>query len=244
MNDIEQAKQHLNRASALYENHRDFQQALDECEAALQLDPYLAEAHNLRGVLLEALDKPLKAVGAYRKALKIDPDFIEANENLEALKAKYSGADPLVTLAVVETLGQAYPLKARLEEDGIKVFIPDEELFIAGHLEPDEIPEIHLVINKSEAKAALKILENEPELLEDEPQFLDDDGEPLLVEEEMFVDDPDPIDAPMGSMAPMETAVTCPWCGSYKVGQTFPFPFIPRQWKCRDCRHVWDKQRY
>ena len=121
---MSQALQYLQQALDLYDNHEAFQEALDLCKAALQLDPNLADAHNLRGILLEELNQPLKAVGAYRKALKLDPDFAAAQENLEALKAEFSGKNPLVLIATVHTLGQAYPLKARIEEAGIKVVIP------------------------------------------------------------------------------------------------------------------------
>lgn len=223
MNPTNQAKQHLQQAFDLYENHEDFQQALDVCELALHLDPHLAEAHNLRGILLEELDKPLKAVGAYRKALKLDPDFIEARENLEALKAEFSGANPLVTIAVVHTLGQAYPLKARLEDEGIRVIIPNEEYIIFGRTEPEDAPDIHLLIRKSDANAAIKILENEPELIDSEPEFVDEVGEPLVAEQDLLFDDPQLIDVNM------EAEVACSWCGSYKVTQTFPLPFIPRK---------------
>lgn len=235
MNPIEQAKQHLEQAFDLYENHEDFQQALEVCEVALHLDPHLAEAHNLRGILLEEMDKPLRAVGAYRKALKLDPDFIEAKENLEALKAEFSGANPLVTIAVVDTLGQAYPLKARLEDEGIKVIIPNEEYIIFGRTEPEDTLDIHLLIRKSDASAAIKILENESELIDGEPEFVDDAGEPIVAERELLFEEPQLIDVDM------EAEVTCAWCGSYKVGQTFPLPFVPRKWKCQDCGRVWAK---
>ena len=51
MDPLNQAQQHLQQAFELYENQEDFQQALEVCELALQLDPYLVEAHNLRGIL-------------------------------------------------------------------------------------------------------------------------------------------------------------------------------------------------
>ncbi len=125
--------------------------------------------------------------------------------------------------------------EARLEEAGIKVIIPDEEYFLTGPLEPEEMPEIHLLINQSDTQAALKILEREPEWLEEDLQFVDEAGAPLLVEEEPFPEEVHPIEASM------RAEVTCTWCGSYKVGQTFPLPFISRKWKCRDCGQVWDK---
>src|SRR5690349_3023093 len=48
-----QAQQRLKQAEAL-EGRAKHAQALDEVEAALQLDPRLAAAHHLRGLLLDA----------------------------------------------------------------------------------------------------------------------------------------------------------------------------------------------
>lgn len=184
MTPLSQAEQHLQHAFDLYENHEDFQRALEICEKALRLDSHLADAHNLRGILLEELNKPLNALGAYRKALKLDPDFVAAQENLEALQAELSGANPLVTVAVVQTLGQALPLKASLEAEGIKVIIPNEEHIIYGRTDDLEEPrEIHLLIRKSDADAASKIVEDAPELVEDDLEFVDEMGfiEPLFL---------------------------------------------------------------
>jgi hypothetical protein len=42
---LSQAEQHFEQASSL-EEQSDFQAALEECEAAIRLDPKFAEAHN------------------------------------------------------------------------------------------------------------------------------------------------------------------------------------------------------
>jgi tetratricopeptide (TPR) repeat protein len=65
--------------------HRDrdeLHDALRTCDAALVLDPGLAEAHNLRGMLLEELGRGREALAAYREAIRLDPDLVEAQENL------------------------------------------------------------------------------------------------------------------------------------------------------------------
>jgi Tfp pilus assembly protein PilF len=86
-----QARQHLERAYA-WEERDELESALRECEAAIQLAPDWAEAHNLHGILLEALEQMKEAVAAYRKAVRLDPTFLEARENLQeaeaALKAR------------------------------------------------------------------------------------------------------------------------------------------------------------
>jgi tetratricopeptide (TPR) repeat protein len=65
--------------------HRDrdeLHDALRACDAALALDPGLAEAHNLRGMLLEELGRGGEALAAYRDAIRLDPELTEAQENL------------------------------------------------------------------------------------------------------------------------------------------------------------------
>ncbi len=90
---LSQAEQHFEQASSL-EEQRDFQTALEECEAAIRLDPRFADAHNLRGVILESLGRKEEAILAYREAVQLDPAFKEAQENLrdaenELLGGKY-----------------------------------------------------------------------------------------------------------------------------------------------------------
>ncbi len=51
-------------------------------------EPDLAEAHNLRGIILDELDRNDDALDAYQKAVKCDPNFAEAAENLRGLEAE------------------------------------------------------------------------------------------------------------------------------------------------------------
>ncbi len=60
----------------------DLEGALSECEAALELSPNSAEAHNLRGLILDLLERPEEAMQAYREAVRLDPNFEEARANL------------------------------------------------------------------------------------------------------------------------------------------------------------------
>lgn len=75
------AQQHLDRAYA-YEDDQDLGNALRECESAIQLMPDLAEAYNLRGIVLEEMGRKEQAIAAYREAVRLAPDFQEAQENL------------------------------------------------------------------------------------------------------------------------------------------------------------------
>ena len=74
------------RLAYAYEDRGDYAPALAEVERALQAEPDLAEAHNLRGLLLEELDRNDEALVAYRMAVQIDPSFAEAAENLNSLE--------------------------------------------------------------------------------------------------------------------------------------------------------------
>ena len=60
----------------------DLESALLECEAALELSPNSAEAHNLRGLILDLLERPEEAIQAYREAVRLDPNFEDARANL------------------------------------------------------------------------------------------------------------------------------------------------------------------
>ena len=82
---LSQAVHYLEQAYAS-EDPDDFQEALEECDAAIDLDPGLAEAHNLRGMILDELGRKEEALAAYREALRLDPSFQEASDNLYDLE--------------------------------------------------------------------------------------------------------------------------------------------------------------
>ena len=69
-----------------YEDRSNYEPALVEVDRALQAESGLAEAHNLRELLLEELDRNDEALAAYRMAVQIDPNFGEAAENLSSLE--------------------------------------------------------------------------------------------------------------------------------------------------------------
>ena len=63
------AQIHLMQAHELDEQHA-YEKALRECDAAFRLAPDYADAHNLRGVLLEELGQQQKAVAAYQEEIR------------------------------------------------------------------------------------------------------------------------------------------------------------------------------
>ncbi len=81
------AEQALDQAYA-HQERGEFEAALRECEAAIRFDPGYAEAHNLQGIILEELGRTREAMAAYRRAVRLDPTFNDARENLSELVAE------------------------------------------------------------------------------------------------------------------------------------------------------------
>jgi len=68
-------------------------EALQLCAEIIQINPDLAEVYNLQGIVLEQLGRKQEAFQAYEKAVKLDLDFEEANENLVELKKEIEEKD-------------------------------------------------------------------------------------------------------------------------------------------------------
>jgi tetratricopeptide (TPR) repeat protein len=106
-----EAQAALDRAQARLDAG-DLTAALNDCEAALQLAPQWAEAHNLRGIVLDEMGRTGEAIASYQETVRLDPNLPNAAENLAELRREHSlhapkwmrvaGAlTPLVVLAVV-----------------------------------------------------------------------------------------------------------------------------------------------
>jgi len=54
----------------------------------MKIDPSLAEAYNLRGIVLEKLGRKAEALESYKQAIDLDPNFPQAKDNLIALEDK------------------------------------------------------------------------------------------------------------------------------------------------------------
>ena len=82
-----QVEQILNRVEKLLEAGN-FDQALTECELAIQMMPENAVAYNLRGMVYEEMGQLEKAILEYQTTIQLDPDWEEAWDDLkEAEKA-------------------------------------------------------------------------------------------------------------------------------------------------------------
>lgn len=84
------ARRHLDQAYR-HDEREELEAALAECEAALRISGDWAEAHNLHGIILEGLGRSTEALAAYHEALRLDPSFEEAQENLAELQADLLG---------------------------------------------------------------------------------------------------------------------------------------------------------
>jgi Tfp pilus assembly protein PilF len=75
------AKQHLDQALE-YANYDEFEKALVECEAANSAMPSIASAYNYRGLILQTANQIELAIDSYASAVKLNPRFYPARENL------------------------------------------------------------------------------------------------------------------------------------------------------------------
>jgi Flp pilus assembly protein TadD len=57
-------------------------QALDPLRRAVALDPAYAAAHNALGIALARMGDRAGAIGAFQRAVELEPDYQEARQNL------------------------------------------------------------------------------------------------------------------------------------------------------------------
>jgi tetratricopeptide (TPR) repeat protein len=122
------ADEYLSQA-LLLEERGEFPEALSECEAAIaEASRFLARVCNLRGVVLEELERPGEALVAYSDAVQLDPSAPEAIENLWGLERDMGLTPHLVTIATLRYSTQAHVYRGRLASEGIWAFTANEFL--------------------------------------------------------------------------------------------------------------------
>ncbi len=219
------ADHHLRQAHA-YEEQQDYQRALAESDAAIALgQSFLADAHNLRAVVLEELGRNEDAIQAYSVALRLDPGCREVAENLLELERELGMGRDLVTIATYSHPTEAHILKTKLESEGIWSYVADEAIVTMNWLYSNAVGGVKLKVREPDVDRALEILGI---ALEDGEHFEDElDDQELL---------------------------SCPNCGSHYIRYEkyatrvifaswlllgFPLVFLKRKWKCEECGHVW-----
>lgn len=76
MTEWDEAEQRVEKAHELYERGH-WQEALDELQAAIAINPYNGSWHYNLGLTYDALDRYDEAISAYKSALQMDPDDVE-----------------------------------------------------------------------------------------------------------------------------------------------------------------------
>ena len=80
-----EAMRYLSRSLRLY-YQGDFQQALTEVDSAIELQPTIAIAYARKGSIYYKLNQIDRATLNWNIALKLDPEYSEVREMLNALK--------------------------------------------------------------------------------------------------------------------------------------------------------------
>lgn len=81
---------YLKKAEQTFVSAGNIDEALKYCEKALKYKPDSAEAHNMRGMILDYMDETEEAILAYKDALRIDPYYQDAQTNLEEAVSEYN----------------------------------------------------------------------------------------------------------------------------------------------------------
>jgi Tfp pilus assembly protein PilF len=155
-------KLHLAQAYKAYEDGR-YDAASRSCVLTLALDPGLAEAHNLRGLVLEELDRPGAAADAYRQALHHDRSFAEARNNWRELEAALAERRSPVTVATFLHPLDAHLARGKLEGAGIPSFLAHEEIVALNYFWSNGFHGIKLQVTAENTSEALEVLLNVPE---------------------------------------------------------------------------------
>ncbi len=154
------AEEHLQKAYGFY-RRGSYESALEECESAISIDASIADAHNLRGALLEELDRTAEALASYETAVGIEPGFAEAEENLSGLRAEFKARSELVTVAVFNFLPEAFVPQLKLQSEGIWSFIADGEAVNVMPHASIAMDGVKLKVKPEDAGLAIRILNGE-----------------------------------------------------------------------------------
>jgi tetratricopeptide (TPR) repeat protein len=116
-------KQHLDHAID-YASKNESDKVMEECELARATMPNIAFAYNYLGRVLEKSGQLEPAIGAYLKALQLNPRFNAAQENLKY--ARYMLKDEIFHQALLENNGEENEFIADFDESNLSE-IPEDD---------------------------------------------------------------------------------------------------------------------
>lgn len=94
MSEQNQSDYYINESKVHYQNALKCKQegrledALRECDEAIESNQYVSEAHNLHGSILEEMGQIIEAFRSYKRAISLDSFNQDAVTNLNAIKSK------------------------------------------------------------------------------------------------------------------------------------------------------------
>jgi len=160
-----EAELHMDQAYS-YKEAGKFEDVLHECNAAIEIDPYLAEAYNLMGVAFEELGYEEEARESYMQAIELDPEDDDFKYNLSCLEGKLGDERQLVTIATFNSPTEARIPKMILDSEGIWSFIADSSLSSVYPLVSvglEGIATVRLQVRQPDAKRAFQLLNEKPD---------------------------------------------------------------------------------
>ncbi len=161
----EMAELQVEKAYQAYESDR-FDDAMAASYLAVALDPDSAEAHNLRGLVLEELGRPGAAAKAYRKACRLDPGLALAEDNLQELEAELAETRQLALVASFLHPLDAHVARGVLEAADIPTLLADEQMVTLNYFWSVGLRGVKLLVTEENAAEALEILGGQPETAE------------------------------------------------------------------------------
>lgn len=139
-----------------------FGSALRKCEAALQLTPDCAEAHNLRGTLLDDMGHTEQAISAYREAVRLTPSLSSARLDLIKASTRLKGGNGFSQIVAIRTFAfpaQAHIARGRLQVEGIPSYVAQDDIVSMNWLFLYMVRWVKLCVWQQDAEIALAILD-------------------------------------------------------------------------------------
>jgi tetratricopeptide (TPR) repeat protein len=186
--------------------------ALRKCEAALRQAPHWAEAHRLRGTLLDDLGHHEQALVAYREAAHLRPSPGQARPG-----SAVDGASGFVAVHIFALASHAHIARGRLAADGIPSFVTQEERVSLNWLFSCTTPWARLYVRQQDAERALALLDRDwSEASASEPRCPQCNSRNAWYEK---------YDLPRVYAAILLLGI--------------PIPFKKETWTCRQCGATW-----